>query len=450
MDSPILPYLMGASSTEPLSPGALADGRPAPRGPRFRVVVETGPDARQDLLLEGTLLVGTQVEGGLRLSDPTVSRVHLELQARPEGVRVRDVGSRNGTWSLGVRIHEVTVAGEARFTLGKTTLLVTPEHSEAEVPAPRTSFGRALGQSAVMQHLFGVLERTARSAFSVLLLGETGTGKELLAEAVHQASPRAAGPFVIVDCGAVVPSLIESELFGHVKGAFTGAHSERQGHLVQAHGGTVFLDEVGELPLELQPKLLRVLESGTVRRVGDNAARSVDVRVVAATHRDLKAEVAAGRFRADLYYRLAVVPVRVPALRERSEDIPLLARHLFAQAGQPDFPLTEELVRRLVGYDWPGNVRELRNFVHRVLAAGDVELPDARPVSSAAPAVTEDLSGLTFKEAKERMVEAFTREYLTALLAKCGNNISEVARTAGLARSHVHGLLNRYGLKGGD
>ncbi|WP_375754408.1 sigma 54-interacting transcriptional regulator [Corallococcus exercitus] len=439
---------MGASSTEPLSPGALAEGRPEPHGPRFRVVVETGPDARRDVLLEGTLLVGTQVEGGLKLSDPTVSRVHLELQARPEGVRVRDVGSRNGTWSLGVRVHEVTVASEARFTLGKTTLLVLPEASdEAGTPAPRTSFGRALGQSAAMQRLFGVLERTARSAFSVLLLGETGTGKELLAEALHQASPRAAKPFVIVDCGAVVPSLIESELFGHAKGAFTGAHADRQGQLVNAHGGTVFLDEVGELPLELQPKLLRVLESGTVRRVGDNAARDVDVRVVAATHRDLKAEVAAGRFRADLYYRLAVVPVRVPALRERAEDIPLLARHVFEQAGHPDFPLTDALVQRLVGYDWPGNVRELRNFVHRVLAAGDVELPDAKPVS--AVTATKDLSALTFKEAKEHMVEAFTREYLTALLAKCDNNISEVARTAGLARSHVHGLLHRYGLKAG-
>ncbi|WP_245815040.1 sigma 54-interacting transcriptional regulator [Cystobacter ferrugineus] len=445
----MLPYRMGFSSTEPLTPGALAEGRPEARGPRFRVVVETGPDARQEIPLEGTLLVGTQVEGGLRLSDPTVSRVHLELQARPEGVRVRDVGSRNGTWSLGVRIHEVTLAGEARFTLGKTTLLVMPEPTEeAAEPAPRTTFGRALGQSAAMQKLFGVLERTARSSFSVLLLGETGTGKELLAEAIHRASPRSNQPFVIVDCGAVVPSLIESELFGHAKGAFTGAHADRRGHLVQADGGTVFLDEVGELPLELQPKLLRVLESGTVRRVGDNAAKDVDVRVVAATHRDLKAEVAAGRFRADLYYRLAVVPVRVPALRERAEDIPLLARHLFQQAGQPDFPLTEELVQRLMGYDWPGNVRELRNFVHRVLAAGDAELPDTRPVSAVTAA--EDLSGLTFKEAKERMVEAFTREYLTALLARCGNNISEVARTAGLARSHVHGLLNRYGLKAGD
>ena len=312
----------------------------------------------------------------------------------------------------------------------------------------RYKFDNIIGDSPAMHEVFSVVGQVANSRATVLLLGETGTGKELLAEAVHRASPRSNQPFVIVDCGAVVPSLIESELFGHAKGAFTGAHAERQGHLVQADGGTVFLDEVGELPLELQPKLLRVLESGTVRRVGDNAAKDVDVRVVAATHRDLKAEVAAGRFRADLYYRLAVVPVRVPALRERVEDIPLLVRHLFQQAGQPDFPLTEELVQRLVGYDWPGNVRELRNFVHRVLAAGDAELPDAQPVSAVTTA--EDLSGLTFKEAKERMVEAFTREYLTALLARCGNNISEVARTAGLARSHVHGLLNRYGLKAGD
>ncbi len=438
---------MGASSTEPLSPAALAAGRSEVRGPRFRVVVEAGPDTGLEAALEGTLLVGTQADGGLRLSDSTVSRIHLELQARPEGVRVRDVDSRNGTFSLGVRIHEVTVASEARFTLGKTTLLVAPLPTEdAETQAPRTTFGRAVGQSAAMQRLFGMLERSAQSAFPVLLLGETGTGKEVLAEAIHQASPRRDGPFVIVDCGAVVSSLIESELFGHAKGAFTGAMADRQGQLAAAHGGTVFLDEIGELPLELQPKLLRVLESGTVRRVGDNAARDVDVRVVAATHRDLKAEVAAGRFRADLYYRLAVVPVHVPALRERAEDIPVLARHFFQQSGQPDFPLTDELVRRLLAHDWPGNVRELRNFVHRVLAVGDAELPDSKPVS-AAPTVG-DLSALTFKEAKERMVEDFTREYLQALLVRCDNNVSEVARTAGLARSHVHGLLIRYGLKG--
>jgi two-component system, NtrC family, response regulator GlrR len=444
----MLPQLMGASSTEPLSPQAVAAGEAEARGPRFRVVVESGPDLGREVFLEGTVLVGTQVEGGLRLSDTTVSRIHLELQVRPEGVRVRDVDSRNGTFSLGVRVHEITVAGEARFTLGKTTLLVAPVATEdPEAPAPRTLFGRAVGQSAAMQRLFGVLERSARSAFPVLLLGETGTGKELLAEAIHLASPRGGGPFVIVDCGAVVPALMESELFGHARGAFTGAIAGREGQLAAAHGGTVFLDEIGELPLELQPKLLRVLESGTVRRVGDNAAREVDVRVVAATHRDLKAEVAAGRFRADLYYRLAVVTVHVPALRERPEDIPVLARHFFLRSGQPDFPLTDELVRRLVGHDWPGNVRELRNFVHRVLAVGDVELPDSKPVS-AVPA-REDLSTLTFKEAKERLVEDFTREYLRALLDRCDHNVSEVARTAGLARSHVHGLLLRYGLKGG-
>ncbi len=406
------------------------------------------------MCVEGTVIVGTQPDASLRLTDPTVSRYHLELQARPEGVRVKDLGSRNGTFSLGTRIQEVTVAGTAEFALGRTVLRIEPELQTPTTSglSSRTSFGDAVGQHPSMRRVFEVLERAARTDFTLLLLGETGTGKELLARAIHTHSARSDRPFVTVDCGAMAPTVVESELFGHVRGAFTGASTERKGMLLAAHGGTLFLDEIGELPLDLQPKLLRVLESGTVRRVGDDTTHQVDLRVIAATHRDLESEVAAGRFRADLYYRLAVVPVQVPALRERADDIPLLARRILQEAGRPDFALSSELEQKLIEHSWPGNVRELRNVIQAVLAGGDLALLEARRPASPTNGndETDALKELPFKEAKERIVDAFTREYLVALLHRSGGNVSEVARSAGLARSHVHALLSKYGIKSGD
>ncbi|QRK13992.1 sigma 54-dependent Fis family transcriptional regulator [Archangium violaceum] len=416
---------------------------------RYRLSVVSGPDAGHTMLLEDSLVLGSRPRTGMRLSDPAVSREHVELQLREEGVWVRDLGSTNGTYLSGARIREVLVEREATLTVGKSVLRLVLEQADVgPALALPVQFGGAIGQSVRMRQLFGFLERVAEVDSTVLLLGETGTGKEVLAEAIHRASPRRDRPFVVIDCGAVAPSLVESELFGHVRGAFSGAASDRDGAFLEADGGTVFLDEVGELPLELQPKLLRVLETGSVKRLGENRTRKVDIRVVAATHRELTGQVAAGRFRQDLYFRLAVVLARVPALRERAEDIPLLVHHFISRLGRPDFELSPALMEQLTAHAWPGNVRELRNVVERALVGPE---PDLTPEAAASPApvpLEPGLVQLPFKEAKERLVETFTRDYLVSLLERCQGNISEAARTAQLGRNHVHRLVKRYGLKG--
>lgn len=415
---------------------------------QFRVSVVSGPDKGLLLDFDGTVVIGTHPDAGLTLKDSTISRYHVELAARPDGVRVRDLESTNGTYLGGTRIAEVIVEEEATISLGKTVLKVGMTEADLGTPDEQATFGQAVGASATMKQLFGILERVSQSDSTVLLLGETGTGKEVLARAIHERSRRAARPFVVVDCGAVAPSLIESELFGHIKGAFTGAIADRNGAFLEADTGTVFLDELGELPLELQPKLLRVLEAGTVRRVGEDKHRKVDVRIVAATHRDLEKEVEANRFRRDLYYRLAVVPVTVPPLRDRLDDIPLLAQHFVKGMGRGEFELPRTLLSRFSAYHWPGNVRELRNLVERALAGADLE-PLAQEPSNARVLVssTESITDLPFKEAKERLIDGFTREYLVALLEKCGGNISQMAREAGIARNYVHRLVTKYGLK---
>jgi two-component system, NtrC family, response regulator GlrR len=416
----------------------------------YRVTVTAGPDTGKTTPIEGRVVVGSHPDAGLTLSDTTVSRYHVELDARPDGVRVRDLESTNGTYLSGTRITEVIVEDQATVTLGKTTLRVGMVEDDLGLPAAQASFGNAIGAAPVMKQLFGILEKVSPSDSTVLLLGETGTGKEVLARAIHQRSKRQSRPFVVVDCGAVAPTLIESELFGHVRGSFTGATNDRNGAFLEADGGTIFLDEIGELPLELQPKLLRVLEAGTVRRVGEDKYRRVDVRVVAATHRDLDAEVDANRFRRDLYYRLAVVLVTVPPLRDRLDDIPMLTRAFVQSMGRGEFELPRGLLARFAAYHWPGNVRELRNLVERSLAGADVETLPHESTAARALASTETITDLPFKEAKERLVESFTREYLESLLVKCNGNISQAAREAGIARNYVHRLVAKYGLKGHD
>jgi DNA-binding NtrC family response regulator len=287
----------------------------------------------------------------------------------------------------------------------------------------------------------------------VLIQGETGTGKELCAEALHNESRRAKGPFVIVDLAGIAPSLIESELFGHVKGAFTGAQADRAGAFERATGGTVFLDEVGELPLELQPRLLRVLERRQVKRVGANDYRTVDVRVVAATHVDLEGAIKEGKFRRDLFHRLAVLRVTLPPLRERPEDIPLLVDTVLERMGKPPSALSDQTRALLTQYPWPGNVRELRNVVDQVVNLGDEALPEMPSVPGGAPrsGSGSDAGGpeldLPFKEAKERLIEGFERDYLVGLLARCEGNISRASREAGIDRVYLRKLLRKHGLE---
>ncbi len=431
-------------ATKPLASSSTSSSGPL----RYQLTLTTGPDTGRTVPIDGRMVVGAGEGATFLVTDESVSRAHLELEPTPEGLRVKDLGSTNGTFLGGARIQAMTVREEALITIGTTVLqlqLVT-----GDGPVARTSFGRVLGRSAGMQLLFATLEKAAATDSTVLILGETGTGKEVIAQSLHDRSARKDKPFVVVDCGSMAPNLIESELFGHAKGAFTGAGHERKGAFLEADGGTIFLDEIGELPLELQPRLLRVLESGTVKRLGEDAPRNVDVRIIAATHRDLEESVKKGSFRRDLWFRLAVVIARVPPLRERPEDIPLLVRQFVSAMGRGDFELSEALRRKLAAHDWPGNVRELRNVIERALAGGDVDVQSSgkgRP-ARAAPQPGEDLTALPFKDAKEKLVDAFTHDYIVTLLERHGNNVSDTAKAAGLARNYVHRLVNKFGLKG--
>ena len=419
------------------------------RSRQYVVRVTAGPDAGVERALQGVTLVGTHPDARLCLKDPTISRYHLELTPRADGVQVRDLGSRNGVFLGGTRIQELIVETDTTVWVGKSALQITIAESDLGRLEGGTSFGKVVGQSAPMRKLIGILERVAPSDSTVLLTGESGTGKEVLAEAIHLASHRREHKLVVFDCAAVAPTLIESELFGHLKGAFTGAVSDRNGAVLEADGGTLFLDEIGELPLAMQPKLLRALETRTVRRLGEDKERTVDLRVIAATHRNLQEEVKAGRFRLDLYYRLEVMWVKVPPLRDRPEDLPLLTRAFLNQMGRREVEFSDELMEKLAAYDWPGNVRELRNVVERALSGADLEEamhPSGKPRDASYQALQE----LPFKEGKDRLVEAFTRDYFTALFKRCGGNISKTAQAAGIARTYAHRLVTRYGLRGTD
>ena len=439
---------------------------------RYRLRVVAGPDQGKDHALEdGTTLVGTHPDNDLVLIDATVSRHHLEIRVRRDGIEVRDLDTTNGTRHGGARVGQVILVGPARLRLGRDTELDPGVDRLDDWPGDR--FGDALGTAPPMRRLFALLARAAATEATILLTGETGTGKEAIAEAVHQASPRAKRPFVVVDCGSIPHELIASELFGHARGSFTGASADKQGLIEAANHGTLFLDEIGELALDLQPQLLRVLDRRQVRRVGETHAIDVDLRVIAATHRDLRAMVRAGRFREDLYYRLAVVAAPVPPLRERKDDIPALVTCFAERMGRGAFAQSPALLEQLLRHDWPGNVRELRNVVERALSLGSVALADlgdpaaprpatasgeagapsddaaGRPPTSppGATATSGDVLDLPFKEAKAALVEGFERDYLTALLARHRGNISRAASEAGIDRNYVHRLVKKYGLE---
>jgi DNA-binding NtrC family response regulator len=304
-----------------------------------------------------------------------------------------------------------------------------------------------VGVSAAMRKVFQMLRRIASSSSHALITGESGTGKELAARALHNLSPRAKGPFVQVNAGALPATLFEAELFGAKRGAYTGADEDREGLFQAAHGGTLFLDEVGEVPLESQAKLLRVLESGEVKVLGESNSRRVDVRVVAATNRDLAAMVEEGSFRRDLYFRLAVLPLSLPPLRQRVEDIPLIAESILqrVQSG-PRKTLSPEALKSLTAYAWPGNVREMKNVLERaaLLGAGaQIEVEDL--VFSSAQAGS--LPGGPFRKAKQRMVEDFEKAYLKEALKNNGGNVSKAATESGLARQNFQAMMKKYGIK---
>ena len=416
--------------------------------------------------------VGSSEDADVPLGDPSVSREHLAVRLSPFGYTLADLGSTNGTFVGDLRVERVVISEPTLVRVGTTVLRMVPlaESVEQEI-SPRARFGRMLGQSAAMRETFALLERVAATDLTVLLEGETGTGKELAAEGLHDASGRA-GQFVAINCGAIPRELLESELLGHEKGAFTGADRPRPGAFLSADRGTVFLDEVGELPLDMQAKLLRVLERREVKAVGADRARSVDVRVIAATNRALAREVSAGRFRQDLYFRLAVVVVRIPPLRTRAGDVRMLAEHIQdelarkrAAAGAPPLArLDERAIAMLLRYDFPGNVRELRNVVERWAVLGAVGQPGdpaawgAGAGSGAADSPNAPGSGdvdgallsLPYHEAKDAWVERFERAYLTSLLERCDGNVSKAAREAGVDRRHVQRMMGRFGMKGGD
>ncbi|HEY4244393.1 MAG TPA: sigma 54-interacting transcriptional regulator [Kofleriaceae bacterium] len=423
----------------------------------FRLRVVGGPDVgKEHVLDEGTTMVGTHADNDLVLTDATVSRYHLEIRVRRDGIEVRDLDTTNGTKYNGARVNSVVLVGPARLRLGKQTEVeVEPVDTSIELGEfAGDRFGDVLGASAPMKKLFALLAKAAPTEATVMLTGETGTGKEAIAEAIHSASRRSRGPFVVVDCGSIPHELIASELFGHAKGSFTGAGADKQGLIEAANHGTLFLDEIGELALDLQPQLLRVLDRRQVRRVGETQSIDVDIRVIAATHRDLRAMVRAGQFREDLYYRLAVVAAHVPPLRDRKSDIPALAAWFAERMGRGGFAPSGTLAGLLDRHDWPGNVRELRNVVERALSLGEAGLTDlgggAAPASApdeAPKRPSQDVLELPFKEAKAALVESFEREYLVALLARHKGNISRAAAEAGIDRNYIHRLVKKYNLE---
>jgi DNA-binding NtrC family response regulator len=397
-----------------------------------------------------TVVIGRNEACNLQLDDKKVSAVHLELVATERGVRVRDLGSRNGTFIGDTRVGEVYLLKPTTLTIGDSAVSFSPSMPE-EVALPEVAaFGPLVGVSPGMRAVFERLRKAGPTELTVLILGETGCGKELVAQALHQASHRANKPFVVVDCGAIPPSLAESALFGHERGSFTGAVDKRVSPFVEADGGTIFLDELGELPVDVQPKLLRALAEQRIKAVGSNTYRPVNVRVVAATRRDLVREVNAGTFRSDLYFRVAQIRVELPALRERLEDIPALVKKMMGDMGDKDAyaRVTTESLERLMRHDWPGNVRELRNVLAVSMAfhrEGPLDLAQhIAPLVQAAE--TTPTRGRTFQDAKREILARFEREYFTALYAECTGNVSEIGRRAAMERAHVRGYLRRHGI----
>jgi transcriptional regulator with GAF, ATPase, and Fis domain len=462
---------------------------------KAKLVVVSGSDAGKEIeVSKARVTCGRSVIADLVLQDRSVSGSHLEVVARDDGYRLRDLESRNGTFVGDLQVREVYLRPGTIFRAGRTQIQfqTTPDVVEIEL-SDKDRFGQVIGSSAAMREIFATLEKVSPSDLTVMITGETGTGKELIARGIHNGSARADKPFVVLDCGAIPKDLIESTLFGHEKGSFTGAVGQHRGCFEQADGGTIFLDEIGELDVSLQPKLLRVLEQREIKRVGGDRTIQVNVRVVAATNRDLRAEVNANNFREDLYFRLSVVHVELPPLRERVDDLPQLSQHFLREVASRrgvNLSFSQDAMAALMSHSWPGNVRELRNVVERAAALADgpvisrsdlvfghesmsvlvshdlaqagahaaraaaAKMAGAAPPRNDEPGFSFDpsllTSGLGFKQAKQTVVDAFERAYLDALLRRNSGNITRSAQEAGLTRYHLRELLKRHGLTAGS
>jgi two-component system, NtrC family, response regulator HydG len=432
----------------------------APSHLGFVLVVVDGPDRGKRFVLDpeqgSRFLIGNSPACAIRLSDRTVSRRHLALDLDGPELKLTDLGSTNGTEveAPRVQVGEVTLDGGESIRLGGTTLRIEREVGTAPAsPDGRARFGRLVGASAAMRALYPLCEKLAASDIPVIVEGETGTGKEVLAECLHEQGPRASGPFIVFDCTAVPPTLVESELFGHEKGAFTGATASRKGVFEEAHGGTLLIDEIGDLEQSLQAKLLRALERSEVRRVGGNRFIKVDVRVIAATRRDLDRAVQEGTFRDDLFHRLAVGRIELPPLRRRYGDIEVLAAHFCKQLGKTTLPA--HVVASWRALPWPGNARELRNAVARYLALGDLApLPGAAAPATDLPAAVESAGEVDLVEqilqkdwplarAREHLVREFEERYVARVLAQHGGVVTKAAAASGIARRHFQRLRAR-------
>jgi len=422
---------------------------------RFRLAVVSGPNAgASGTFSDDAATVGTGSSNALVLTDPMVSRHHARIEVREDGVRLRDLKSTNGTYLQGLRVTGAYLPETARFRVGESEIDFAVTDDVEPLPVSQESaFEQLLGTSVAMRRVFATLERVGPTDATVLVEGESGTGKELVAEALHATGRRAREPFVIVDCGALPAGVIESELFGHEKGAFTGAVATRAGAFEQAHGGTLFLDEIGELDISLQSRLLRALDRRKVKRVGGAGYQEVDVRVIAATNRDLEERVNEGAFRDDLFYRLAVVRVAMPPLRERAGDIELLAQHFIQQfrvqhPAAPPFEITPEVLRGLSARNWHGNVRELRNFIERAVVLASPELlsesgTDRPPAAGAGVLIAFDKG---YSEARDEWVSHFEREYVAAALTRSGGNVAQAARDCKVDRAYLFRLIKKHDL----
>ncbi len=433
------------------------------------VVLEGSNRGKKIDLNKPILKIGKREDNDLVVDEKTVSRNHLIIEQKENSYLLKDLESTNGTFINDIRVKEAYLSPGDVIRIGNVQIEFIAFDEKIQIePSARQDFGPLIGRSRRIRQIFSILEKISPTNATVIVEGETGTGKELVAKAVHLYSPRKNKPFIVFDCSAVAENLIESELFGHVKGSFTGAVNTRKGAFEEANGGTIFLDEIGELSLDLQPKLLRALEQREIKKVGANEALPIDVRVICATNRNLKKEVTEGRFREDLYYRLSVVKIYLPPLRERPDDISFLIERFLANGKfnqQPDGTLKvsrveDDALKMLTRYQWPGNVRELVNILERIVPMIDGSSITGKDVSyifqemeredeEATERMSVDM-GLPFKEAKQKIVEQFEKDYLSSLLRRNHYNISKTAREAGVDRKHIRNLLKKYGIIGDD